>query len=283
MNIFLSCGKLGLALALLPVFAAAADPALPPLAPEFRGSIRSVTPKNGEKVIALTFDLCEGGSERSGYDSEIVEYLRREKIRATFFAGGKWLRSHPEEGKTLIADPLFETGNHGWSHKNLRTLHGEEMEREVTRTQEEYALLREELSRSRGADRIPVAPRLFRFPFGACDAEALDFLARRGLYAIQWSVVPGDPSPAAGAEAIAGEIVSRARPGAIIVLHANGRGVNTAEALPLFAPELLRRGYSFVTVSELLEKGTPKIAEDCYELSPGDNLRYDAPPKKDTP
>ncbi|TAL16167.1 polysaccharide deacetylase [bacterium] len=283
MNTFPLCRKLGLALALLPVFAAAADPVLPPLAPEFRGSIRSVTPKNGEKVIALTFDLCEGGSERSGYDSKIVEYLRREKIRATFFAGGKWLRSHPEESKKLMADPLFEIGNHGWSHRNLRTLHSGEMESEVTRAQEEYALLREELSRSEATDKVPALPRLFRFPFGACDAKALDFLARRGLYAVQWSVVPGDPSPAASAEAIAGEIVSRAKPGAIVVLHANGRGLNTAEALPLFAPELLRRGYSFVTVSELLQKGTPKIAGDCYELSPGDNFRYDAPPKKDTP
>jgi peptidoglycan/xylan/chitin deacetylase (PgdA/CDA1 family) len=286
MKKYSSLGMVCIALALFASTPAeAADSDLPPIAPGLRGSIRSVAPYDGEKILALTFDLCEGGGGRSGYDSEIVEYLQREKIRATFFAGGKWLRSHPEESKGLILDPLFEIGNHGWSHRNLRTLHGGEMEREVTRSEEEYRLLLEELSRdgTKLPAWIPAQPRLFRFPFGACDSESLDFLARRGLYAVQWSVVPGDPSPAASAESIAGEILSRAKPGAIVVLHANGRGVSTASALPLFVPELVRRGYSFVTVSELLLKGTAKIAEDCYELRPGDNLRYDAPPKKETP
>jgi peptidoglycan/xylan/chitin deacetylase (PgdA/CDA1 family) len=43
----------------------------------------------GEKLVALTFDLCERADDRTGYDRAIVNYLRAHAIAATFFAGGK--------------------------------------------------------------------------------------------------------------------------------------------------------------------------------------------------
>jgi len=61
----------------------------------------------------------------------------------------------------------------------------------------------------------------------------------------------------------------------IIIAHANCRAYNTAKALPLFIPELRRRGYQFVTVSELLKSGKVITAKTCYELKPGDNKKYD--------
>lgn len=42
-----------------------------------------------------------------------------------------------------------------------------------------------------------------------------------------------------------------------------------------FVPELRTLGYDFVTVSELLTHGPAVSSKDCYELMPGDNLRYD--------
>ncbi|MBP6583442.1 MAG: polysaccharide deacetylase family protein, partial [Chromatiaceae bacterium] len=83
-------------------------------------SLRSVTPTNGEKLIALTFDLCEQADEITGYDGELVDTLRAQNVKATFYAGGKWMRSHPERTMQLMADPLFELGNHAWTHGNLR-------------------------------------------------------------------------------------------------------------------------------------------------------------------
>jgi hypothetical protein len=64
-----------------------------PLNSELQNSIRLVEPRNGIKVIALTFDLCEPATEKSGYDAEIVNYLRENSVKATFFAGGKWMLS----------------------------------------------------------------------------------------------------------------------------------------------------------------------------------------------
>jgi peptidoglycan/xylan/chitin deacetylase (PgdA/CDA1 family) len=65
----------------------------------------------GDQPVALTFDLCEQADDVTGYDRRIVNRLRDEGVRATFFAGGKWMRSHEEKAQQLMADPRFEIGN----------------------------------------------------------------------------------------------------------------------------------------------------------------------------
>ncbi len=96
-----------------------------------------------------------------------------------------------------------------------------------------------------------------------------------GLLAIQWDVSTGDPAPSQSAAAIVRAMTRNARPGSIIIGHANGRGWHTAEALPIAIPALKAQGYEFVTVSELLAAGKPVIAESCYDSKPGDTDRYD--------
>ncbi len=254
----------------------------PSLPPGLSGSIRSVKPGDGRKVVALTFDLCERTPHRTGYDAGIVNYLRREKIKATFFAGGKWMHSHPEKTMQLMADPLFEVGNHAWTHGNLRVIKGRDMRNQVLWTQAQYELLRKELSGLSCAeglreemDKIPRSMGVFRFPYGTCSDEALSFLAEIGLPAVQWDVVTGDPSPRCRAEDIADDVRRNVKPGSIVIMHANGYGHGTAESLPLFVPELRERGYSFLTISELLESGKAETADTCYSLEPGDNKDID--------
>lgn len=248
-----------------------------------RGSIRRVRLPPGKKLVALTFDLCEAPGEVAGYDGGVVDYLRENHVPATFFAGGKWLVSHPERGAQLLADPLFEVGNHSWSHRNLRLAKGEELQREVMQAGAAYQSVAAGLSNNscvRGSPalsrRVSAPVRLFRFPYGVCSPESLDVVASAGMLAIQWDVVTGDPFRGLSAEGIAKEVMRVARPGSIIVAHANGRGWNTAAALPLFVPALRAKGYEFVTVSDLLAAGQPEIVSECYELKPGDNARYDS-------
>jgi peptidoglycan/xylan/chitin deacetylase (PgdA/CDA1 family) len=267
---------------------AAAKDELAPLPPEFRGSIRYVVPsRKSARLVALAFDLCETEWDIAGYDAGIVNYLRAHRVPATFFAGGKWMATHPDKAKQLMADPLFELGNHTWTHRNLYLAPGQDARNQILWSQAEYVRLRDELARSPCAASagpaamaaIPTVPKVFRFPYGVCSPESLGTVAQLGLAAIQWSVVTGDPAPRQGPPAIAAAVLRGVRPdrGSIVVAHANGRGWHTAEALPLFVPELLRRGYRFVTVSELLASGRPVAVGQCYELRPGDNARYNRP------
>ena len=184
----------------------------------------------------------------------------------------------------LMADPLFEIGSHAWTHGNFGRLDTAAMIREIDWTQAQYAALRAELVQLASRHglpetilaHIPAVPRVFRFPYGRCRAEALSLLAERGLPAIQWSLPTGDPDPLSTPERILKTVLERVRPGDIIIGHANGNGHGTGEALPALIAELTKRGFTLVTVSELLAAGRPIIASDCYDGHPGDTAQYDA-------
>ncbi len=248
-----------------------------------RGVIRRVSLPPGKKLVALTFDLCEMTGEVAGYDAALVDTLRANGVRATFFAGGKWMRSHGERTRQLMADPLFEIGSHAEAHRNLRLLDGDALAAEIMGPQRAYETARASLAaqqcvRGEGEeDLVAAIPRrigLFRFPFGACNATAVRAVNDAGLLAIQWDRSTGDPSAAQSAEAIADAMLA-AKPGAIVIAHANGRGIHTAAALAVAIPRMKAKGFEFVTVSELLAQGTPEISATCYDTRPGDTDKYD--------
>ncbi|HOV05018.1 MAG TPA: polysaccharide deacetylase family protein [Kaistiaceae bacterium] len=250
------------------------------------GTVRRVELPAGEKLVALTFDLCETAGEIAGYDGGVVEALRAADARATFFAGGHWMATHPERFAQLVADPRFEIGTHSWSHRNLRKLAADRLAGEIRAPLATYAAAREALAARQCAAGLdlghaPQRPRLFRFPFGVCNPAALEAVAEAGLVAVQWDVVSGDPAPGQSADAIVRGVLAAVQPGSIVVAHANGRGVHTAEALPRLIEGLRKKGYRLVTVGELLAAGTPVVADTCYELKPGDNARYDKPATAD--
>jgi len=236
---------------------------------ELRGSIRHVD-TGGAKLVALTFDLCELSDQTTGYDGAVVDVLRASQVPATFFAGGKWMRSHPERAMQLAADPLFEVGGHAWTHGNFAVLSEQKMREQLDWTQGQYELVRESLGR------IPEAIHVFRFPYGRCNSQALDLLASKGVAAIQWDVNMMDAAKTRTAQAITRDVLRLVKPGSIVLGHANGFGHATAAALQEIIPALRAKGYRFVTVSALLASGKPVTASDCYDSRPGDTALYDA-------
>ena len=255
-----------------------------PTAPQFAGSIRRVKVRDGRKLIALTFDLCEAMGQVTGYDGAIIDTLRQNQVKATFFAGGKWMLDHDQRAEQLMADPLFEIGNHSWSHANMRRLGRDRALREIRNTQAAYEQTREDLSQKQCVkpvdetlSQIPARIGLYRFPYGACNADAIAEVAEQGLLAIQWDVAMADPVLMQTGDRIVKAVLGKVRPGSIIIGHANGRGAHTNDALPVLIPELRKRGYEFVTVSELLAAGDPEISRECYDEKPGDLDRYDTP------
>ncbi len=254
----------------------------PQVSDALRGSIRRVVVPKGEKVIALTFVLCEQRGEVAGYDGGIFDYLRQQGVKATFFAGGKWIVSHPQRIEQLMADPLFEIGNHTETHANLRLLQPAAIQQQVLAPQKAYEDARAHFAAQQcvasspsAMSSVPEQPRLFRFPYGTCNDASMKAVNDAGMLAIQWDVATGDPDPHVSAARIAEAMVNEAKPGSIIVNHANGRGWHTAEALPIAIPKLKAKGYKFVTVSELLAMGKPVITAECYDRKPGDVNRYD--------
>ena len=212
---------------------------LPPLPSSSRGLITNGD--RSEYKIALTFDVCQAEGDLAGYDAEIVNVLNETQTPATFFLGGEWMRDHQAETLGLANNSLFELGNHSWSHSDFSAITPDEMNKEILLTQQYMYNL------------LGYQTNLFRLPYGTYSEDALNVIGENGLYTIQWDDVSGDPDPNIDAERMTDWVLQQIQPGTIIIMHANGRGWHTAEALPTIIQAIRQQGYTLVTISDLLK------------------------------
>lgn len=229
---------------------------LPPLPPEKRGLI--LNGDRSQNKIALTFDVCETADNPAGFDQEIINVLNETDTPATFFLGGLWMEHNEAEARELAENPLFELGNHTWSHLNFAAITPEEMASEILLTQQKMQ------------DMFGRQANLFRLPYGTYTEESLQVIADHGMLTIQWDVVSGDPDPNIFAEPMAEWVVAQTQPGSIIIMHANGRGWHTAEALPAIISSLEEQGYIFVTISELLNLENSQSPYSSFTATPSE-------------
>jgi peptidoglycan/xylan/chitin deacetylase (PgdA/CDA1 family) len=255
-------------------------PELSSLAAKWCGTVRSVQPSSMSKYIAITLDYCELCTNINGYQSQVIKYLREQNVPATLFMSGKWMRSHPEISQQLMADPLFEIGNHAWSHANFGIAPVEMIDQQVLATQAQYRLLRDQIAQKASVigmgeemNSIPPQPVLFRLPYGRCNDVALQRLQHLGLKVIQWNQVglEGHLANQAACEAF----VDKVGAGSIILLHGNHVPKHTLSFLQKIIPLLRKKGFTFVIVSRLLETGSAVVKQDGYFVKPGDNLSLD--------
>ena len=193
-----------------------------------------------DRVVALTFD--DGPNEP--YTSQIAEYLAGRNIRATFFQVGRCVERHPDTTARLAAAGHV-IGNHSYAHAFHAYLVPGRLSREIARTQR---ILRDRLGRT---------PALYRSPWLWRQPLLLRAVRRRALQPVSGEFChPLEVFQPDGAR-IARRAIAKTRPGSILIFHDgfDGRGGNRAEtvrAVRLTAEELLRSGYRFVTVDELL-------------------------------
>ena len=208
-------------------------PPLPPVTPQVitHGS-------RAFKTVALTFDACQT-RKPAGYDAKIIGILRATHTPATLVLGGRWMETHTAATRDLAADPLFELGNHSYLHPHMTTLTPAQMRKEMQATQD----VMYRLTGKQG--------RIFRPPYGEYNPTLTAQAAQLGLKTLTWEVVTGDPDPHITAPSIIRTVLTRAKPGSVVIMHMNGRGWHTAEALPAVIRGLKKRGYRFVTVSQL--------------------------------
>jgi peptidoglycan/xylan/chitin deacetylase (PgdA/CDA1 family) len=193
-----------------------------------------------EKVVALTFD--DGPTPEA--TEQVLSVLAEGHVRATFFVTGAELEKNMAEGKKIVAAG-HELGNHTYSHGRMIFVTPSHVRREVERTDE---LIRDAGYRGEIYFRPPYGKKLFALPY---------YLSRTGRKTITWDVEPDSyPEIAADSDKIAEHVLSRTRPGSIILLHVmyRGRG-ESLKALKRIVEGLKAQGYSFKTVTELLAAG----------------------------
>ncbi len=222
------------------------------------------------RVVALTFDLDMNAgmaaAARAGavwINKDALSYLVTHNIHATLFMTGMWAEVYPTLAREMAINPNFEIGDHSYSHPAFHTpcyrldgVNRAEQAREIQRAQQA-------IERATG-----VVPKFFRFPGGCYDRQALDLVHAAGLIPVQWNVNSIDAFNTYPQQ-IVSTVLSGVQPGSIVVMHLHGRAnaPSTGTALRLLIPELEKRGYQFVTVSELLAAGTPIQPVDPREVS----------------
>ena len=92
----------------------------------------------------------------------------------------------------------------------------------------------------------------FRFPGGCYDQRALRAVSGVGVTAVQWDVIGGDAF-ATDADAVARQVLEGVKPGSVVVMHCTRSAAPATErAVRTIVPELRRKGFRFVKVSELI-------------------------------
>jgi len=197
-------------------------------------------PRNCTKV-ALTFDACPTGRSDE-YAEKVIDVLMREHVPATLFMSGRWVQKNPGKAKFLADQDQFEIAAHSFYHPHM-------LEKDDERDIREFKATQAEIRKVTGK-----TPRYFRPPYGEVDERVARLAANAGLVTVQYDIASGDPDPNLSTKAIVRAVLREARGGSIIVFHMNGNGVHTAEVLPDVIEGLRKKGFTLVTVGELLRE-----------------------------
>ena len=210
------------------------------------------------KVVALTFD---DGSD--GYNIQsILNTLSANNIKATFFLTGQGAENHPQAIKNIVSAG-HDIGNHSYNHPDFTTVATTEMTNQLTRTETIITNLT-------GKSTKP----FFRAPFGSYNSTVLQTVGNAGYtYTFQWTIDSLDWTGNSATD-IYNRVINNIVPGAIVLMH-TGYGANgTTAALPNIINQLRAMGYSFVTLSQLMNTtSTPGTGTGTsYTVKAGDTL-----------
>lgn len=207
------------------------------------GTITNI--ETGDKVVALTFD--DGPNPE--YLPQLLTVLKKHNASATFFMVGKRAQQYPE----LVAEVAragHAVGSHTWGHRSLPEL--------------SWKMRLAELRNGHNAI-APYGSPLFRPPYGHQSLMSRLEAWLLGFKVIGWNVDVWDWL-AKGQAQMADELERKTRPGDIILLHdsveSEPRDGLAIDRFAMIAAldnylERVRTRFEFLTVPELLQRGSP--------------------------
>ncbi|MGM7636954.1 polysaccharide deacetylase family protein [Bacillus sp. Hm123] len=206
--------------------------------------------KTNEKKVSLTFDAC-GGAHGSGYDEELISFLRAEQIPATLFLNERWIHTNEALFLELAADPLFQIENHGTEHAPLSVAGGEAWGiKATTSPQEAY----DEMMNNHKTVKALTGKEMTMFRSGTAyyDEVAVQLAEELGYQVVNYDVL-GDAGATFSSEQVK-QALTGAKAGSIALLHMNQPQSGTAEGVKQAVPVLREQGFEFVLLeNEILQ------------------------------
>ena len=188
------------------------------------------------KELVLTFD--DGPWPVT--TPKVLDALKHDCVRATFFLLGKNVEPHPELARRELAEG-HSVGHHTYAHPLLNHMPLAKAEAEINHgiEEDEYAVYGQRRT-------APVTP-FFRFPGFASNRALLDRMAERGIVVFGADVWASDWDPMSPERQLRLILERIEHVGRGIVLFHDTK-VQTAHMLPAFLRELKKRGYRIVHV-----------------------------------
>jgi peptidoglycan/xylan/chitin deacetylase (PgdA/CDA1 family) len=201
--------------------------------------------RNGPReymYVALTFD----DGPDPVYTPKILDILAEKDVSATFFLVGNHASKHPSIVERIYAEG-HSIGNHTNSHRSLVPLSKAATYGEIMMAEEAIEAITGE------------KPTLFRPPRGVYSKYARELLMEKRYTIVLWDVSSQDWEETRHTD-IVNNVLKRVQPGSIILFHDSGNIIsssggnrsNTVKALPIIIDRLMERGYSFLTIDEMI-------------------------------
>lgn len=192
-----------------------------------------------DKKIAITFDSAWGADKTL----KILDLLKEYNVNATFFLVGFWVDKYPDMVKA-INEQGVEIGTHSNTHPDFVTLSAEQMKLELTTSVDKI----EKITGKK--------VELFRAPYGSYNNTVINTANSLNLKTIQWSVDTLDWKGLSGSQML-NRVLDKIKNGGIILCHNNSD--NILDGLRLILESLTKKGYTFVSVGDLIYKDNYKI------------------------
>lgn len=192
-----------------------------------------------KRQIALSFD----DAPDTHFTPQVLDALKKENVKATFFVVGNRSEKHPEIIKRIIQEG-HAIGNHSYNHPNFAKLDDAAFREQITKTDQILKRL------------IGYRPVIVRPPYGNITEDQIKWLVSQNRKIINWNVDSLDWK-GLSAEQVAINVLADIQPGSIVLQHsAGGKGEDlsgTVKAIPTIIKKLRADGVEFVTIPELLE------------------------------
>ncbi|KGX83293.1 polysaccharide deacetylase family protein [Pontibacillus marinus] len=197
-----------------------------PAAPIYRGH-------PDKKMVGLNINVSWG----EDHIPTILNILKKQHVKATFFIEGKWANKHEDLVK-MIDEQGHEIGNHAFNHPDMKNLSAEESQKQIQDTNK----ILESITGKK--------PKWFAPPSGSFNEDVIKVADELGMETILWTVDTVDwkkPAPSVMINRVMGKIHN----GAFILMHPTDP---VAEGLTDLILKIKEKEYKIGNVTTLLDE-----------------------------
>ena len=185
-----------------------------------------------EKKVAFTMNCAWNADDID----QILEVLKQNDTKITFFMVGNWIDKFPEAVKKIY-EAGHEIASHSNTHPHVNNLSYEENIEEIEKSNDKI----EKITGQR--------TKIYRAPYGEYNNTVIKAAQDKGYYTIQWSLDTLDYTGLTGDE-MWNRIQDKLKAGDIVLSH-NGTKY-TADSLDMLIKNIKQKGFEVVRVSDLI-------------------------------